>query len=253
MPDNGKVTVEIRNGIGTISFFHPKKNSLPGAILRELATQVIEISHNDNVRVVVLRSEGDGPFCAGASFDELLTINDFEQGKAFFMGFAHLILAMKRCPKFIISRIHGKAVGGGVGVAAAADYALAVDRASIKLSELALGIGPFVVGPVVEKKIGAGPFKSLAIDADWRNAVWAKVHGLYVDVFNTIETLDAAIEKLTERLAEYSPEAMAKLKQIFWEHTDHWDQLLEERAAMSGQLVLSDFTSNAIAQFKSKR
>ncbi len=252
MAENGHVTIDIQNGIATITFFHPKKNSLPGNLLAELARGVESLGANDNAKVIVLQSEGEGPFCAGASFDELLAIENFEQGKTFFMGFARLILAMKQCPKFVIARIQGKAVGGGVGVASAADYTLATDRAAIKLSELALGIGPFVVGPAVERKIGNGPFGALSIDTGWRDAAWAKTHGLYADVFDSIEKLDTAVAALAQKLAQSSPEAMAKLKATFWKGTEHWDELLESRAEMSGKLVLSEFTSQAIAAFKGK-
>lgn len=250
MSDTGRVTKEIRDGIGTITFFHPKKNSLPGALLKEITAAVTDIGENPAVRVMVLRSEGDGPFCAGASFDELLSIQTFAQGKEFFMGFARLILAMKKCPKFIIARIQGKAVGGGVGVTAAADYALATERSAVKLSELALGIGPFVVGPAVERKLGSGPFSAMSIDADWRDAAWAKRHGLYVDIYPDIPALDAAVAAMAAKLASCSPEAMALLKAACWKGSEDWDQLLESRAEMSGKLVLSAFTAKAIAAFK---
>jgi methylglutaconyl-CoA hydratase len=200
----------------------------------------------------VLRSDGDGPFCAGASFDELLAIKTFEQGKEFFMGFARLILAMKNCPKFVIARVQGKAVGGGVGVVAAADYALASNQAAIKLSELALGFGPFVIGPAVERKIGPGNFSALAMDTGWREAAWAKAHGLYTDIFSSVVELDAALTALAEKLSRFNPEAMARLKTVFWQGTEHWEKLLETRAEMSGKLVLSEFTRGAIRAFKQK-
>ena len=250
MSETGRVTSTVSDGIGTITFFHPKKNSLPGALLKEITAAVTDIGENPAVRVMVLRSEGDGPFCAGASFDELLSIQTFAQGKEFFMGFARLILAMKKCPKFIIARIQGKAVGGGVGVTAAADYALATERSAVKLSELALGIGPFVVGPAVERKLGSGPFSAMSIDADWRDAAWAKQHGLYVDIYPDIPALDAAVAAMAAKLAGCSPEAMALLKAACWKGSEDWDQLLESRAEMSGKLVLSAFTAKAIAAFK---
>ncbi len=249
---DGYVKTEIDNGIATIEFFHPKKNSLPGNLLKELAAAVQSAGEDDAARVIVLRSAGEGPFCAGASFDELLAIDSFERGKEFFMGFARLILAMKKTPRFIITRVQGKVVGGGVGVVSASDYALATDRASIKLSELALGIGPFVVGPAVERKIGSGAFTALSIDTDWRDAAWAKTHAMYAQVVASIEELDAAVVALADKLAQSSPEAMAQLKAVFWQGTEHWDELLEQRAEMSGRLVLSEFTSNAIQKFKQK-
>lgn len=244
---NGHVTVQIADGIATVSFFHPKGNSLPGAVLAKLAETITTLGTNPAATVIVLRSEGDGPFCAGASFQELQAVRTAEEGTRFFMGFARLILAMIRCPKFVIARVHGRAVGGGVGVTAAADYALAVPASSIKLSELAVGIGPFVVGPVIERKIGLGAFSALAIDAmEWRVAEWAREHGLFAEVRDTVEEMDQAIAELASRLAASNPEAMAKLKQNFWAGTEQWETLLAERAAISGGLVVGDFARQAI-------
>lgn len=243
----GRVTYHVDQGIATIRFQHPKSNSLPGALLAELAQTVDRAGADPEARVVVLRSEETGAFCAGASFDELKAIADPDTGKRFFLGFATLILAMRRCPKFVLARIHGKAVGGGVGVAAAADYALAAGSAAVKLSELAVGIGPFVVGPVIEKKIGVAAFTTLAVDATtWRDAAWAHQHGLFAEVHDTPEALDQAVDALATRLAGSSPEAMARMKEMFWEGTDHWESLLDQRAAISGSLVLSDAAQRAI-------
>lgn len=251
--ENGKVDVIINKGIAEVIFFHPKSNSLPGALLRKMADTFNELAENDDVRVIVLKSEGEKAFCAGASFDELLAIQDFETGKKFFMGFALLINAMRKCPKFIIARIHGKAVGGGVGVAAAADYTLATNAASVKLSELVLGIGPFVVGPAVERKIGKSAFTEMSIDYDWYDANWAERKGLFTKVFESVEDLDNAINQTVEKLSKGSLPAMKKLKEVFWQGTENWDELLEQRAEISGELVLSDFTKNYINSFKSKK
>lgn len=245
-------TIEL-NGVATIEFGHPLSNSLPGKILQKLAETITELGQNDEVKVIVLRSAGDKAFCAGASFDELISIKDFETGKAFFSGFAKVINACRKAPKFIIGRVHGKAVGGGVGVASSVDYCFATDSADVKLSELAVGIGPFVVGPAVERKIGLAAMSELAINAtEWRNADWAKKKGLFTDVFESDEEMDKEIQKLAGRLAASNPEAMAMLKKVFWQGTDHWDELLAERAGMSGKLVLSEFTVNAINSFKKK-
>lgn len=251
--DLGSVEYTINNQIATIEFGHPLSNSLPGKILAKLAESITELGNNDNVRVIVLKSLGEKAFCAGASFDELISIKDFETGKTFFSGFANVINACRKCPKFIIGRVQGKAVGGGVGVASAVDYCLATTNAEVKLSELAVGIGPFVVGPAVERKIGISAMSELAINAtEWRSAEWAKNKGLYAEVYNTIEELDGEVDKLANRLAKSNPEAMSMLKEVFWEGTNHWDELLSDRAAMSGKLVLSDFTVNAINSFKNK-
>lgn len=241
------------NGIATIEFGHPMSNSLPGKILQKLADTITELGQNEQVKVIVLRSSGEKAFCAGASFDELISIKDLETGKQFFSGFAKVINACRKAPKFIIGRVHGKAVGGGVGVASAVDYCLATKYAEVKLSELAVGIGPFVVGPAVERKIGLSAMSELAINAtEWRSADWAQKKGLYTDVFETVDEMDEEIDALALRLSKSNPEAMAMLKQIFWSGTENWDQLLADRAAMSGKLVLSDFTVNAINQFKKK-
>jgi methylglutaconyl-CoA hydratase len=252
--DQGFVNFEIsENGIGTINFGHPMSNSLPGKILRKLAETITELGKNDTVKVIILKSEGEKAFCAGASFDELISINDFETGKAFFSGFAHVINACRTCPKFIVGRVQGKAVGGGVGVASAVDYCLATKHAEIKLSELAVGIGPFVVGPAVERKIGLSAMSELAINAtEWRSADWAKRKGLYTDVFDNEADLDKEVVRLSQQLAKSNPEAMQLLKKVFWQGTDHWNELLIERAEISGKLVLSEFTRNAINAFKKK-
>lgn len=246
----GKVTASIENKIGTILFFHPKSNSLPGEILSELAETITKVGEDESVTIIVLKSEGEKAFCAGASFDELVAINDFETGKKFFMGFAKVINAMRKCPKFIITRVHGKTVGGGVGIVAASDYALAVDGASIKLSELALGIGPFVVGPAVKRKIGTSAFGEMSIDYDWRDSSWAESKGLYNKVFSTVDELDKGVNILAGKLSKGSVSAMKQLKKVLWQGTENWDELLEKRAEISGELVLSNFTKAFIKSFK---
>jgi len=247
----GKVETKIENGIATVTFFHPQSNSLPGDLLRSLAEAITVAGNNNEAKVIVLQSEGEKAFCAGASFDELASIDSFEKGKIFFSGFAAVINAMRKAPKFVIARVQGKAVGGGVGLAAAADYCLAHENASVKLSELAVGIGAFVVGPAVERKMGNAAFVSLSINGtEWQTAQWAKQKGLYVDVFSSMEELDKAVGALALKLSQSNPEAMALLKKVFWQGTEHWDTLLVERAEMSGKLVLSDFSRKAIAKFK---
>lgn len=247
------VKSEIENGIGSITFFHPQSNSMPGAQLRNLAAEVEKLGKDANVKVIVLKSEGDKAFCAGASFDELISIKDIDTGLTFFSGFAAVINAMRKAPKFVIARVQGKAVGGGVGIASAADYTFATEAASIKLSELAVGIGPFVVGPAVERKVGTSAFCQLTINAtEWQTAQWAKEKGLYADLFSNSEEMDKAIASLAGKLAASNPEAMSMLKQIMWQGTENWDSLLIERAGMSGKLVLSEFTINAINKFKQK-
>ncbi len=247
----GSVNISIENNIATITFDHPQSNSLPGAILQQLADAITSAGNNADAKVIVLQSAGEKTFCAGASFDELISINDFETGKKFFSGFANVINAMRQAPKFVIARVQGKAVGGGVGLACAADYTLATTSSQVKLSELAVGIGPFVVGPAVERKIGTAAFCELAINAtEWRDAAWAQQKGMYNQIFETIAQMDTELQALSKRVSQSNPEAMMMLKKIFWQNTDHWNTLLLERAAMSGQLVLSDFTRNAIAKFK---
>lgn len=251
--EQGGVSYTVENGIGHIEFYHPKSNSLPGKVLKQLAETIQSAGADTESKVLVLRSKGEGAFCAGASFDELISIEDFETGKEFFMGFARVINAARKCPKFIIGRVHGKAVGGGVGLAAAVDYCLATEHSSVKLSELAVGIGPFVVGPAVERKIGTSAMSMLAINAtEWRSPRWAWDMGLYAHVYHNILELDEAIAELATKLAASNPEAMAELKKVFWEGTENWDELLETRAEKSGRLVLSDFTVNAINKFKQK-
>jgi methylglutaconyl-CoA hydratase len=250
---NGYVQTETHKGITTIEFFHPQSNSLPHRILDELSNEIYDAGHDEQTKVIILRSGGQRAFCAGASFDELTRIKDEQKGFEFFSGFANVINAMRKCPRLIIGRIHGKCVGGGVGLAAAVDYAIAVEGAEIKLSELAIGIGPFVVGPAVQRKIGLSSFSQLAIDATmWRNADWARRKGLYSELHSSVDNMDESIQRLAHQLAHSSTDAMAELKKTLWQGCEGWDELLSSRAEISGRLVLSPFTREAIAKFKAK-
>ena len=244
---NQYVNLTVENGVGTIEFFHPKSNSLPSDLLKQLTKSITMAGERKDIRVIILKSGGNRTFCAGASFDELIAIKDIDTGKAFFSGFANIINAARKCSKFIIGRVQGKAVGGGVGLASSADYCFATEYASVKLSELAIGIGPFVVGPSIERKIGLSAFSQLTINATgWQTAQWAKEKGLFAEVYDSAEEMDAAIQILAEKLASSNPKSMQGLKKILWEGTDHWDKLLKERAEISGKRVLSDFTRKTI-------
>ena len=248
------VTSHNEHGITTIEFFHSKSNSLPAKILEHLSHEIHFAGTHEETKVIILKSAGENVFCAGASFEELRLITDEAQGLKFFSGFANVINAMRKCKKLIIGRIHGKCVGGGVGLAAAADYAIAFDKAEIKLSELSIGIGPFVVGPAIERKIGISAFSQLAMDASlWRNADWAKRKGLFAEVHTSIENLDESVYRLASCLAHYNPQAMAEMKKMFWKGTENWDEFLRERAAISGRLALSNFTKEATVKFKSTK
>lgn len=245
------VKQDIQNGIATIEFFHPAHNSLPGDILAQLTDKITAAGEDSAVKVIILKSGGARTFCAGASFKELMTINDAETGKIFFSGFANVINAMRKCPKFIIGRVQGKTVGGGVGIASATDYCMASKFASIKLSELNIGIGPFVVGPAVERKLGLTGMSQIAIDANtFYTAEWAQNKGLFAQVYESTEALDEAVQAFAENLCTYNPDAMMEMKKIMWEGTEHWDTLLAERAVISGRLVLSDFTKETLKRFK---
>ncbi len=244
------VKTDIKNKVGIVEFFHPAHNSLPGDILDKIVDSIEKMGENDEVVVILLKSGGDRTFCAGASFNELAAIKNEREGKRFFKGFANVVNAMRKCPKLIVGRVQGKAVGGGVGVAAACDYCMATKYASIKLSELAVGIGPFVIGPAVERKMGVSAFGELAINAtEWRTAAWAKDKGLFNEVFDTTTQLDQYIEHFCNKLTTMNPEAMSLLKGILWKGTSHWDDLLDDRAAISGRLVLSDFSKKAVQSF----
>jgi len=247
---NGNIIVEIQNKIASVTFSHPASNSFPSDLLQRLTDELKALSCDNDVNVVILQSEGK-TFCAGASFEELLSITDFETGKQFFSGFANVINAMRKCSKMIIGKIQGKAVGGGVGLASACDFTFAYQDAAIKLSELAIGIGPFVIEPVVSRKIGKTAMTYLSLQPNtWQTADWAVAKGLYADVFDSYAELDEATLSFAKKLAAYNPEALMEMKKVFWEGTTHWDELLYERAAISGKLVLSDFTKNALSQFK---
>ncbi len=249
--ENGSLYTHIENKIAIVEFGHPASNSFPSELLARLANEFDKLSDNHEVSIVVLKSEGDRAFCAGASFDELVAIDNLEDGKQFFSGFANVLNAMRRCSKLIIGRVQGKAVGGGVGLAAACDYVLATESASIKLSEFTIGIGPFVIAPAVERKISVSGLAELTLDAsNWKNAYWAKEKGLYARVFESIADLDKEVGVFTEKLASYNAEALSEMKKALWEGTEHWQELLIERAETSGKLVLSDFTKKALSKFK---
>lgn len=248
---SGKIHRDIvKNHIGVITIDNQPHNALPADLLRDLETRILELGQNENIRVILLKSAGDRVFCAGASFDGLASVRDEAGGKEFFMGFARVINALKSCGKITVGRIHGKAVGGGVGLSSAVDYALASKWATIRLSELSLAIGPFVIGPAVERKIGLSAFSQLAINAtEWQTAHWAKSRGLFQEVFDTVEQLDAYLDSFLDRFLTYSPEALAQLKYLIWEGTDDWPSIMEERAAQSGRLVLTDHAQKAIAKY----
>ena len=249
--NNGTVLTSIRDTIATITFYHPARNSFPTSMLNRLIESVNRLGKDDKVRVIILQSEGDRTFCAGAFFDELLLISNIEEGKKFFIGFANLINAMRKCPKLIIGRVQGKAVGGGVGIIAATDYCFATENADIKLSELTIGLGPFVIEPAIKRKIGLAATSKLTIDAtDWHTAYWSKDKGLFSRVFESVREMDEYVSILSQKLSSYNPEALKEMKKTFWQGTDHWDQLLTEKAAISGKLVLSDFTKEALKKFK---
>jgi methylglutaconyl-CoA hydratase len=250
-PQNGFIKTTIENKTATITFSHPASNSFPSNLLADLTAQLQVYSDDDNISVIVLKSAGEGAFCAGASFDELLSITNLKDGKTFFSGFANVINAMRSCKKIIVGRVQGKAVGGGVGLAAACDYTFATGNASVKLSEIAIGIGPFVIEPAVSRKIGKTAMSQLTLSPhEWKNADWAFEKGLYSEIFDSIADMDSALEVFVSKLASYNPEALFEMKKVLWENTSHWETLLYERAAISGKLVLSDFTRNALNQFK---
>jgi len=250
MIEAGTLNSAIKAGVGELVFAHPKGNSLPGELLRAIATQIDQFGDDKSVRVILLKSEGERTFCAGASFDELLAVSNFDESKEFFGGFSQVILAIRRCAKLVIARVQGKAVGGGVGVISACDYALATEAASIKLSELALGIGPFIIGPAVRRKLGLAGFGTLAIDADWKDAAWAKTHGLYAETYKTIPELDEGVNALTARLASFNPEAMSFLKSVLWEGTDNWEELVPARVDITAKLAITDFVQDTVAGLK---
>lgn len=244
------VTLIVKNHIGTIEFCNPSHNALPSNLLQLLLETIEQAGQNPEVKVIVLQSAGNRTFCAGASFNELISINDMQTGKDFFSGFANVINAMRKCPKLIIGRVQGKAVGGGVGLAAACDYTLATKYAAIKLSELSIGIGPFVIEPAVTRKMGQTAMSEMTINAEqFYDVNYAKTNKLYANIFDSVEELDEAVLELATKLASYNPEALLQMKHVLWQDYSHWDNLLIARAKISGTLVLSDFTKEKLASF----
>ena len=249
--ENGSLYTSIDNRIATIEFGHPASNSFVAELLDRLTAELNKLSENDGISVIVLRSEGDRAFCAGASFDELMAITDLDEGNVFFSGFANVINAMRTCKKVIVGRVQGKTVGGGVGLAAACDYVFASENAAIRLSELSIGIAPLVIAPAVERKIGIAALAEMSLaPSEWKNAYWAKEKGLFAKVFSSLKDMDKELDFFTQRLSTYNPEALYAWKKVLWEGTENWDQLLADRAAITGTLVLSEFTKNALSKFK---
>jgi len=249
--ENGSLYTNIANKIATIEFGHPASNSFVAELLDRLTAEFDKLSENTQVSVIVLKSEGDRAFCAGASFDELMAVSNLDEGKVFFSGFANVINAMRKCKKVIIGRVQGKTVGGGVGLAAACDYVYASEAASIRLSELTIGIAPLVIAPAVERKIGTAAISELSLaPTEWKNAYWAKEKGLFSKVFDDMNELDKELDFHAQKLADYNPEALEEWKSVLWQGTDHWNALLIDRAAITGRLVLSQFTRNALSKFK---
>lgn len=247
---NGTLVTTIQNKIVTLEFGHPASNSFPSDLLNRLTNELNSLSNNTEVSVIVLKSSGSGAFCAGASFDELLAVSNQEEATQFFSGFANVLNAMRNCSKIIIGRIHGKAVGGGVGIVAACDYALATHESAIRLSELAIGIGPFVIEPAVSRKIGKTALTEMTLDTEWKTASWAIQKGLYAKTFETTTELDLEITTFANKFASYNPEALSEIKKVLWEGTENWKTLLYERAEITGKLVLSEFSKKALGQFK---
>jgi len=248
---NGSLYTHIQNNIATVEFYHPASNSMPSELLDRLTAAFIELSENEDVHVIILKSEQEKTFCAGASFNELVAISTIEEGKQFFLGFANVLNAMRNCSKLIIGRIQGKAVGGGVGLAAVCDYCFATEQAAIKLSEFTIGIGPFVIEPAVKRKIGVAALSELTLDAtSWQNAYWAKEKGLFAKVFETIRELDLEVENLALKLSKYNPDSLKEMKKVLWDDTESWNDLLAKRAEISGKLVLSEFTKKNLQKFK---
>ena len=248
---NGSLYTHIENRIATVEFGHPASNSFVSELLARLAKEFDQLGTNDEVSVIVLKSEGERAFCAGASFDELVAVSNLEEGKQFFSGFANVINAMRKCRKPIIGRVQGKTVGGGVGLASACDYVHATEQAAIKLSEISIGIGPFVIAPAVERKMGKAALAELTLyPTEWKNAYWAKEQGLYAKVYDSISEMDKELDIHLQKLATYNPEALAEMKNVLWEGTEHWDNLLLERAEASGRLALSPNTKKALEKFK---
>ncbi|MFX0556181.1 enoyl-CoA hydratase/isomerase family protein [Maribacter sp. CXY002] len=249
--ENGSLYTHIHGNVATIEFGHPASNSFVADLLDRLTKEFLKLSDNDTITTILLKSEGEKAFCAGASFDELMAVSTIQEGKVFFSGFANVINAMRTCKKVIIGRVQGKTVGGGVGLAAACDYVFASENASIRLSELAIGIAPLVIAPAVERKIGIAGLSELSLaPTEWKNAYWAKEKGLFSKVFDNLKELDQELELFAEKLSSYNPEALEDWKKVLWKDTDHWDALLTERAAISGKLALSAFTRNAMSKFK---
>lgn len=247
MTDSGTVVYTASPPLAHIEFYHPKGNSLPSRILEELTLAFRRASEEPDLRVITLQSRGDGAFCGGANLDELRAIRDFESGKAYFMRIAELLTAMRDTPGCIIAKVQGPAVGGGVGLIAASDFVCAGQDAPVRLSEVSLGIGPFVIGPAVIRKIGLSAFSTLSLDAGtWYDAHWARSFGLYNRVVESHVELDRVAEQLAGDLAASGPSAVTTLKRELWRGENDWPARLEESAEQSAKLLMTEHTQRLL-------
>lgn len=249
---NEFVISEIKNNIAEITFGTPKSNSLPGAILEKLAQTILEEGVKKEVKAILIKSAGEKAFCAGASFDELLAIDELETSKKFFGGFAKVLNAMRNCGKIVVVRVQGKTTGGGVGIACGADYCFATKDAALALTEINLGIGPFVIGPYVERKIGKSQFSAMAIDAEFRSAEWAEEHNIYHSVSENIAEMDIKLDDFLQKLSTRSDDALALIKKVSWEGTDYFNMLMPDRIHMSASLILEDSAKKNIEAIKER-
>lgn len=241
---DGSVSIHVKDKIGIITFGHPKGNSLPGKLLKKIADKLNAFSADEDVDAIFIQSEGEKAFCAGASFEELLKVKTFEDGKRFFSGFADVIIAQLNSPKIIVTRVHGKVVGGGVGIVAASDYVLANKQAGLRLSELELGIGPFVIGPALERKIGKAHYATLAFGTKWMNAQWGQDCGLYNELFPNINELDIGVKNYIKKLRGFNPKAVSELKKTLIDKS--FEKTIREQVALTAKFCCEEFTQEKI-------
>jgi methylglutaconyl-CoA hydratase len=250
-PQNtGFINYNIKDSVLHLEFGHPLGNSLPSNLLSGLKNSITTASTDDSIKVILLKSSGNS-FCGGASFNELVKIDNLEDATEFFMGFANLMLAIKECPKPVVAKVHGKSVGGGLGIIAASDWAIGTEKSSIRLSEISIGIGPFTIGPVLVRKIGVGNFQRLSLSADWIDSNWGLNSGLFQEICNS-DALETVTESRIEHFKKLDPISFAENKKLMWSFSDITEDSLRVKASNVSKLLLNQNTQSILKSLTSK-
>lgn len=234
------------NVVAQITLNRPEvRNAFDDTLIQSLTKAFTRLGKDANVRVIILRAEGSA-FCAGADLNWMQRSVDFSFSEN--VQDAHHLAAMLKaiydCPKPVIARVHGAAFGGGVGLVAACDIALATESAKFCLSETRLGLIPAVISPFVVPKIGQTAARRYFLTAEVFSATQAAHLNLVTEVASDEAALDALLAKIVGAILANGPEALSQSK-VLLEQITHfaWDRavdittkmIAERRASAEGQ------------------